>query len=289
MSVRVLTKVFQHSEATLAARLVLLALADSASDDGVTWIGQDEIAAKAKVVNSTARRCIGELEDAGEVETRKAQRGRRRINVYRVKMPGLSEPAYDRLPFELSEPFSTTADIERSSGDDDRRSTPMTTADLEPLRARGSLLNRKENRNEGANAPSTEAPPALVKIDGRDIAFDTLAAVCGCSDRNAVRQVGMALNGTQGTTGIRQLAWDELTEPARILYLNDDPGMFEHYLSSTIQRRANAYRGAMAGAMLTPLALAKWWGRVENLAGREGLSPDEIERVADAAAAESGR
>lgn len=127
MSVRVISSVFRYSKARLAARLVLVALADAAHDDGVTWVDQELIATKTLLSQSEVRRSLRELEDLGEVETRKAQRGRRRINVYRVQTVGVAAVRYSDLPFEVTVPFTTALD-ERSSDDGDRATGSPTTA-----------------------------------------------------------------------------------------------------------------------------------------------------------------
>jgi DNA-binding MarR family transcriptional regulator len=134
VSVRVLTQVFADPNARLARRLILIVLADAASDDGVTWIGQAEIAEKAGLTRTHVTRELGEMAAAGAVQVRKAQRGRKRISVYRVTVPGLAEVDYERLPFTLDQPFD---DVRNSHtvGDattcdprsDDVRSTQMTT------------------------------------------------------------------------------------------------------------------------------------------------------------------
>lgn len=155
-----MTEVFKRSGSALAARLVLLALADSAHDDGVTWIGQDVLAAKAKITEPSVRRCIRDLEASGEVQTRKAQRGRKRINVYRVTLPGIEDPDYSKLPFEVDPPFVTTDDIARSSSADDRAythaddRTPSCARDADP---------EEEQPSEGHD-PHT--PPAVIVDPG---------------------------------------------------------------------------------------------------------------------------
>ena len=107
MTVKVIHEVFEHSEAEHAARLVMIAIADHAADDGVAWPDQETIARKTRMGVSTVREVLRWLEQVGEIETRKAQRGRARINVYRVLVGRIASVAvdYDRLPFELNRPF----------------------------------------------------------------------------------------------------------------------------------------------------------------------------------------
>jgi DNA-binding Lrp family transcriptional regulator len=107
VSIAVLTRVLAESEATLATRLVAIVLADAAHDDGVTWAPQKLIAKKAKLSTEAVRQATKRLQQSGEIEIRQVQRGRKRINVYRLAY-GLISVDYDRLPFELTEPFTTT-------------------------------------------------------------------------------------------------------------------------------------------------------------------------------------
>lgn len=168
MSVRVLTKVFAHSEATLAARLVLLVLADAAHDDGITWVGQELIAAKALVSEQTVRRVLRDLETDGSIQMRKAQRGRRRINVYRLVLPGLLDPDYDRLPFTLEHPF-TTAHPERSPEIDDRASCAPTAEDPDRDEAARPYMGEPSVEPSTPIAPLEGEPPWPGKVDRKPV------------------------------------------------------------------------------------------------------------------------
>lgn len=170
MSVRALTAAFDspYGDQAPGRRLVLIALADAAQDDGVTWISQPTLAAKAKVSEQTVRAALRELEEQGIVETRKAPRGRTRINVYRYVYKGVAEVDYERLPFDLEDEFTTASEL-RVSEADDRNSASLTTAtDLRP-RARGSLplTNRKGTPNQVPPVVPPDNRPA--KADGKPV------------------------------------------------------------------------------------------------------------------------
>lgn len=62
MSNRILNRVFASSEARGADRLVLLALADRADDDGRCDPGIDDIAARARLNRATVFRSVARLE-----------------------------------------------------------------------------------------------------------------------------------------------------------------------------------------------------------------------------------
>lgn len=125
MSFEVVNAVLDYSEAELSCRLVMVVLAERASPDGVSWPSQVEIADKARVTVRTVTTCLRDLEAAGEVETRKAQVGRVRLNVYRLRLPCVhDEVDYDRLEragLKLVEPF-TTGNVFHPSERDHRKS-----------------------------------------------------------------------------------------------------------------------------------------------------------------------
>ena len=89
MSIRVMSDVWDLSESTGAARLVLLAIADSCDHDGTNaWPAIETIAKKTKVSRSTVKRCIKELVSLGEL----------------LVVPGPSHIRSDRRPngYEIS-------------------------------------------------------------------------------------------------------------------------------------------------------------------------------------------
>ena len=66
-----MTWVFDHSESTLAARLVLLSIANHADKEGLNaYPGQKLIAEEAHVSVRTVRRCVDELVEMGELAVR---------------------------------------------------------------------------------------------------------------------------------------------------------------------------------------------------------------------------
>src|SRR6476469_7823777 len=88
--------------------MVLMTLSYHAWDDGVTWVDQEKLAAENLLDTGTVSRAIKQLQDLGELQVRKAQRGRRRINVYRI-MLAVEAVDYERMPFILDEPFDDHA------------------------------------------------------------------------------------------------------------------------------------------------------------------------------------
>lgn len=86
MSVRVMSWVWESSQSTGIDRLVLLAIADSASDDGGhAWPSIRTLKTKAMVSERTVQRAIRTLVELGELVV-DANAGRSGVNVYRVVM-----------------------------------------------------------------------------------------------------------------------------------------------------------------------------------------------------------
>lgn len=120
MSNAALNAVFSRSESTGIARNVMVVIADSANVHGLSWLPLEPPKWKGanpeKCIVHMARtktrrqaiRAIQELEQLGEIQVRKAQRGQRRHNVYRLMLADfpLSEIRWEDLPFELLEPFA---------------------------------------------------------------------------------------------------------------------------------------------------------------------------------------
>jgi len=88
MSVRVMSWVFEHSQARGNDRLVLLAIADQADADGLNAFPSiPTIARMSRVPSRTVQRCLDRLEELGELLVHRPQRqGRGHHNVYAVPM-----------------------------------------------------------------------------------------------------------------------------------------------------------------------------------------------------------
>lgn len=162
MSVRCLTWVWDRSQAKGTDRLVLLALADSAGDTGSCYVSMAELARKASVGVSTARRSIRTLEELGELKT---TRGglvgtTRRASSYRILLspeleavdPGQSDtpvnltPRSDRLPTQNDRGVNTDKAVQLHPGQSD---TPVNSD-------RVSVTTRTKNSFTSASQEVTE-------------------------------------------------------------------------------------------------------------------------------------
>lgn len=169
MSVRCSTIVWDASPCQGSELLIELALADQASDDGVTWITVERLSKKVRLSERQVLRSLRELDRLGRIQTRKAQRGRRRQSVYRLVGPGLRPVDYDRLPFSLNLPFddlparhmttvSDRQDLRHDTGGSDGMTAP---------RARGAKEDPSGTRQKsGAARPRDEVWDALSTLFG---------------------------------------------------------------------------------------------------------------------------
>ena len=98
MSIRVMTEVWQSSHATGTKRLMLLALADHAADDGWCYPSVPGLAAKCAIGERNAQLILRELEASGELVTELGA-GRGHKNLYWVLPPATRE----RVLAELQE------------------------------------------------------------------------------------------------------------------------------------------------------------------------------------------
>jgi Helix-turn-helix domain len=109
MSVQVMSWVLEHSETTLASRLVLLSIANHASHEGEScWPSIKTISRESRVSERQVVRCVKRAEVLGELKVNRFG-GRGRSNTYGF-------PKYAKLsPFKISE--KVTDDTEKVTFD----------------------------------------------------------------------------------------------------------------------------------------------------------------------------
>lgn len=93
MSVKILSWVWEHSQMNGPRLLVLLAIADSANNDGWCWLGMDSIAHKARLDTRNTQRYVRDVATAGEIiiydrKAEDAAANRDYSNLYKVIVPG---------------------------------------------------------------------------------------------------------------------------------------------------------------------------------------------------------
>lgn len=149
MSIQAVAWVLEHSQATLADRLVLIAIANHVHPGGThSWPGVDRIAAEARVDRATVYRSLARLVALGELEVARGG-GRGNTNAYTLK--GL-QPATVKSPEKVAD-----CDTETVA---QRNKTVATTQ----KNGRSSATQNRMNRNEPSRVHAREGrtgPPPL--------------------------------------------------------------------------------------------------------------------------------
>jgi DNA-binding transcriptional regulator YhcF (GntR family) len=101
VSFKVTNWVWARSESRNGARLVMLALADRADDNGCAWPSIDDLAERTKLSPRAVRKCVRELVDLGELKVEEGG-GRHRSNRYTiVPKPGTLDRVTHEKPGTL--------------------------------------------------------------------------------------------------------------------------------------------------------------------------------------------
>ena len=133
MSVKVMARVWAHSQQKGGELLVMLALADFANDDSECWPSIPTLAQKSRLSERQTRRVLNVLVTAGELRRRPSNGGRNRRNHYFITVT--ENP--DKI---------TLTELPCKNNPD--------TGDRETLSPMSGALNRHRNVNKsGAEAP----------------------------------------------------------------------------------------------------------------------------------------
>lgn len=242
MSAQLMGRAF-YADLPPTVKLVLLALADHANDDGTgVFVGQDRLAAKCSCDERTVRRAIKRLVEMGYLEQVKRGRGPGRghagepsqANVYRLVVEALPN-----TPDRLSGAIGAA-----ENAPDIHDNAPDTGVRLTISRTISSSATTLSGRGNG----STDSPLAAPKRRReRDALFEALFEVATgqpySPDAKLPRTARSALNA----------AWRELRDVGAT--------------ADEVRRAAAAWPQVFPGATCTPHGLAKHWPR---LLGAEG-------------------
>ena len=84
MSIKIMSRVWSHSQQRGGELLVMLALADFANDAGESWPSVPTLAQKARLTERQTQRVLKNLEESGELRRTKSNGGRNRRSHYFV-------------------------------------------------------------------------------------------------------------------------------------------------------------------------------------------------------------
>jgi predicted transcriptional regulator len=240
---------------------------------------QDELAEKIGCTAKTLRGYLAELTTAGLVES--VRRGRGMTNAYVVYQPDNRATAKNGKN-----------DRSRTVVDDPSRTVEIT----DPTRVRDSSKEDEEQHVENPSGSLMAKPldlrgPKLVKIAGRDLAWDALERVAKAG-RGESGAMSRALFGhaRSNERGIRSFYAEDNPAPDPADYATEadwrrEQEKWESALAMEIERRGLLYFDVMpSGTLISPLALRKWWDRVAQKA--DGRITDDdfaamVERLDD--------
>lgn len=178
VSVRVISWIFENSDTKGTDRLVLLAIADSADDDGSNaWPALDTIARKAGIGHRGAQQAVARLRERGLIRVEKQaggpadMRADRRPNRYTVLMAG-------RTAVRPAEADGANEDVGRDAQDDTdgvhgRSPNPSKASVQEP-------------------EPSPAAPSKPRRPRKPDPIWDELARIFGAATPSECKRIGKA-------------------------------------------------------------------------------------------------
>lgn len=95
MSVRVMHEVWDRSQQSGSALLMLLAIADNANDECEAWPAVSTLAKKCRMTERNARMLLRQLVEAGELEIQEGAGAQTRYgntNLYIIRTPGIDQP-----------------------------------------------------------------------------------------------------------------------------------------------------------------------------------------------------
>lgn len=132
-------------------------------------------------------------------------------------------------------------------------------------------------------------PPAIVRVNGRNLPFDVLCAVCAIDERSPRKQaVTAALHGRRGGTGITHLFWVECQRQAEmkpdtglvaLAQLNADGDRYSRLLAQAIQAKAQLIRRKQPWReVVTPQLVRDLWLDIENApdAAKRGMTGADV-------------
>lgn len=181
MGVAVTTRVWQHSKQDESNLVALLALADWADEDGISWYDIEKIAARVRKSIRQTQRIIKALEDSGELY-RQVGRGRGNTSTYAV-LCGLNEAQINDIlsrrfgkNTQTQEKVSPTTPIKKVTSSTplsikgDIQGTEKVTSGevLTGARAYDPSLDPSDSKTPPQTPPFPEAPKGFKWISSSD-------------------------------------------------------------------------------------------------------------------------
>jgi len=176
MSIEIMTLVFKKSKTRGAARLVLLSLADTSSDEGQCFPSVRTLAIKAGVGEQTAREYLHVFSNIGLIEvSQRFKNGHQTSNLYQIDKSKIGDDEITGLMLAEVRPPSH------------RVIPPLSQTDPPP-----SVSDRPTPSVSDRGEPSVnhQKEPSLPRE--RDLLFDAISTVCQIDPHTAGGPIGKA-------------------------------------------------------------------------------------------------
>lgn len=256
MSFKVTNWVWARSESRNGARLVMLALADRADDNGFAWPSVDDLAERTKLSPRAVQKAILCLVEIGELEVENGG-GRHRSNRYRI----LPKPrTLDGVTDEKPRTYDGVSDSETPNSAPETPNFETETPNNTP----GNPVQSSPEPLEPPEEPSGNHPPVSPKDELLDSWWTTYGSRTAQTKRTIRRAIADAL-----TNGI-----DRAELRAALTRLGETS---KPVTGGTLQFALSEVRRPTQGAFLVPLT-----GGGQAPAGTRRSTTDE--RVAQALA-----
>lgn len=257
MSIRAMQAVWEHSQQTGGALVVMLAIADYAQDDGDgAYPSVGKLARKARMTDRNVNLLLVDLVAAGEITICRGA-GPRGVNIYRINLPGLSTPEY-RSSDNISDENITGEKVsdENISGEKSGKGgvkNPVRGGEksgkegVKPASPKPSLRTVIDPSEEPSAIPRVRAAPKPRDVGDNkrapDPVWDSLVAGIGYNPQ---------------TTQERKRFGKAVAELKLCGAAPDD-----------IRHRCDHYRRRWPTMELTPEALIKHWSTLEQAPGQD--------------------
>ncbi len=258
MSIHPMSWVLRESEAKLGDRLVLLVLADHASDDGTgAWPSVATIAAEARLSTRQAQRCLRNLVAQGEIE----EDGKSKAGTVNWTLVGYQRGRQNVTPEATS---TAPRGVTSSTSGGDRMSP-------EPSLEQPSLEQPSGTTPATLVAEPVYDPLKGRRVNGRDLPWDALAAATQAyGDANGARM-------RRALASIRKdviaVAEEKGVMPVEEFIEKNGWLAYEHILANLIETRAEMLRERHPNLTWGPEGIARNWRL------KPGESPTDVEAI----------
>jgi Helix-turn-helix domain len=169
MSIKVMTEVWESSSTKGGARLVLLALADYANDEGYCHPGVERLALKSALTERNVQFILRDLEARGELVTLQ-RAGRGHVNAYWVLPPEtITRLTLEGKTAKSFHPFQMLEEKVKSGAEKVKTNAQMVKSETEKVKPTSPRTVKNHQESPTTNTTSGEASEIKASQDSIDL------------------------------------------------------------------------------------------------------------------------